>query len=67
VFAQVFLVIIIILFLGGTSSMLCSILLEKDNIPASVPPLRAKAKTNTLEDIALYYDDIEAGDFITDE
>lgn len=47
--------------------MLCSILLEKDNIPASVPPLRAKAKTNTLEDIALYYDDIEAGDFITDE
>jgi len=47
--------------------MLCSILFEKDNISIGIHVPQSKTKTNIVEDIALYYDNIEAGDFITDE
>jgi len=56
-FGEVYLAIIILLFLLGSSSILCSIFLEKDEtIKHESPPRKKIAK---VEDVKLYYEDIE--------
>ena len=56
-FGQVYLTIIVLLFLFGSSSILCSIFLEKDNTKKYVSP--PKKKITKVEDVNLYYENIE--------
>jgi hypothetical protein len=56
-FGEVYLAIIILLFLLGSSSILYSIFLEKDEtIKHESPP---RKKVTKVEDVQLYYEDIE--------
>ena len=56
-FGQVCLVIIALLFLFGSGSILYSIFLEKDNTTKYT--LSPKKKITKVEDVNLYYEDIE--------
>ena len=56
-FGQVCLAIIILLFLFGSGSILYSIFFENsDNIKCALP---SKKKITKVEDVNLYYEDIE--------
>ena len=56
-FGQVCLAIITLLFLFGSGSILYSIFLEKDNTTKYT--LSPKKKITKVEDVNLYYEDIE--------